>query len=133
MHLEYPGRSTACLRSLRAVLASCFVVCAAFGQSTGVVSGQVSNAATAAFLEGAEIGVEGTNKYVLTDREGRYELSLPSGVATLMVRYTGLEPEKAVVDVRPGARAIHNIQLNSGIYKLDTFTVSGPREGSAQA
>ena len=133
MHLEYPGRSTACLRSLRAALASCLVVCAAFAQSTGIVSGQVSNAATATFLEGAEIGVEGTNRYVLTDREGRYELSLPAGAATLVVRYTGLEPEKAVVDVRPGARSVQNIQLNSGVYKLDAFTVSGPREGSAQA
>jgi iron complex outermembrane recepter protein len=101
--------------------------------ATGIITGQVSNAATRVFLEGAEVAVDGTTLYTLTDREGRYELALPAGVTTLVVRYTGLEPEKLVVDVRAGARTLQNIGLNAGIYKLDPFTVSGPREGSAHA
>lgn len=102
-------------------------------QSTGVVAGQVSNAATAAFLEGAEVAVEGTNLATLTGREGRYELAVPPGLATLVVRYTGLEAQRLTVDVKSGSRTTQNVELNSGIYKLEAFTVSGLREGSADA
>lgn len=102
-------------------------------QTTGIIAGQVSNAATNAFLEGAEVAVVNTTTFTLTDREGRYELSLPAGLVTLEVRYTGLEPQKVVVDVRPGTRSLSNIAMNSGIYQLDAITVSGPREGSAYA
>jgi iron complex outermembrane recepter protein len=114
------------------VLAVSFVS-SVLAQSSGLVTGQVSNAATGVFLEGAEVSVEGSNHTALTDREGRFELVLPPGAATLVTRYTGLEPEKITVDVRPGARLMQNVAMNSGIYKLDAFTVSGPREGSAHA
>jgi iron complex outermembrane receptor protein len=127
-------KPVSCVRLLRALSALflCWVT-PAFAQTSGLVSGQVSNAATSIFLEGAEVSVEGTNQAALTDREGRFELSLPTGVATLVVRYTGLEMQKVTVDVKPGSRTIQNIEMNSGIYKLDAFTVSGPREGSAYA
>ncbi len=105
----------------------------AFAQSSGLVTGQVRNAATSTFLEGAEVSVDGTSRSALTDREGRFEITLPSGITTLVVRYTGLEAEKVTIDIRPGARLVQNVALNSGIYKLDAVTVSGPREGSAQA
>jgi len=112
----------------------CFAaVASAFAQTTGIVAGQVSNAATAVFLDGAEVSVDGTNRSVLTDRQGRYEITLPTGAATLVVRYTGLEAQKVTVDVRPGARVIQNIDLNAGVYKLEAFTVAGYREGSAAA
>jgi len=102
-------------------------------QAPSLLTGQVSNAATGAFLEGAEVSVDGTGRSVVTDREGRYELSLPPGTATLVVRYTGLEPEKISVNVPPGTRVNQNVAMNAGIYKMDAFTVSGPREGSASA
>jgi iron complex outermembrane recepter protein len=102
-------------------------------QTMGLVVGQVSNRATSVFLEGAEVTVEGTNRSALTDREGRYEIELPPGIATLVVRYTGLEPEKVTLDVRAGTRVAQDIAMNAGIYKLDPYTVSGPREGSASA
>lgn len=105
----------------------------AFAQSSGLVTGQVRNAATSIFLEGAEVSVEGSGKSALTDREGRYELSLPPGLATLVVRYTGLEAERVSVDVRAGAQVKQDIGLNAGVYKLEAFTVSGPREGGAAA
>lgn len=99
----------------------------------GIVVGQVSNAATQSFLEGAEVSIEGSGRSVTTDREGRFELSVPEGMATLVVRYTGLDPKKMTVDVKPGARAVQDVEMNSSVYKLDAFTVSGPREGSASA
>ena len=134
MHtVPLPVRSLILLRVLGVLLLGCAFTLPLRAQTTGIVAGQVSNAATSVFLEGAEVSVEGTNRSTLTDREGRYELVLPTGVATLVVRYTGLEPQTITVDIRPGIRAVQNIELNSGIYKLDPFTVSGPREGSAYA
>ncbi len=106
---------------------------AALAQATGVVSGQVSNGATGAYLEGAEVSVQGGARLAITDREGRFELSLPPGMATLLVRYTGLDQKSVPVDVKPGARTVSNIELTAGVYKLAKFTVAGDREGSAQA
>ncbi|MDP3069332.1 MAG: TonB-dependent receptor [Opitutaceae bacterium] len=110
-----------------------FAAASAFAQSAGLVVGQVRNVATSVFLEGAEVAVEGSGKSAVTDREGRYELSLAPGLATLVVRYTGLEVERVAVDVRAGVRLTQDIALNAGIYKLDAVTVSGPREGGAAA
>jgi iron complex outermembrane recepter protein len=128
--------STASYTLVRALSLLVAAVCLqgfAFAQSLGLVTGQISNAATSVFLEGAEVSVEGTSLSALSDREGRFELSLPPGPATLVVRYTGLESETFTVDVPRGARLTRNVAMNAGIYKLDAYTVSGPREGSASA
>ncbi|MEO6246126.1 MAG: TonB-dependent receptor, partial [Opitutaceae bacterium] len=47
--------------------------------------------------------------------------------------YTGLDTARSSVTVAAGQRAVRNFDLSSGVYKLDTFTVSGAREGSAAA
>src|SRR5687768_11142182 len=134
MHTVHPpNRLNVFFRTLRALLLGAAFSVPLLAQSTGIVAGQVSNAATSAFLEGADVSVEGSSRSALTDREGRFELVLPPGVATLVVRYTGLEPQTVTVDVKPGARTVQNIDMSSGVYKLDPFTVSGPREGSAYA
>lgn len=110
-----------------------FTASGLLAQSTGIVTGQVRNAATSVFLEGAEVVAEGSDRLALTDREGRYELALPPGVAKLIVRYTGLDAGRVTVDVKAGARSQQDVALSAGIYKLDAFTVSGPREGGAAA
>jgi TonB-dependent receptor len=120
-------------RTLRGASFLLSLISAVFAQATGFVVGQVSNAATGAFLEGAEVAVEGSRVSVLTDREGRYELALPPGMTTLVVRYTGLEPNKITLDVKGDARITQNVEMNSGVYKLDAVTVSSYREGSAYA
>ncbi|MEY2879960.1 MAG: hypothetical protein RLZZ15_2340, partial [Verrucomicrobiota bacterium] len=129
----HPRRSLAPFRGLRFAALVALLVAQAFGQSTGVVTGQVSNAATSAYLDGAEITVAGAAAFALTDREGRFELSLPPGPATLVIHYTGLEAKRVPVVVIAGARTTHAVELGAATYKLEAFTVSGPREGSAAA
>ena len=126
-------RSSAASHVLRIVALIFTFAIQANAQSAGVVKGQVSNAATAVFLEGAEVTVVGSAAFALTDREGRFELSLPSGPATLTVSYTGLEAKRVPVLVTSGARTNQLIELGAAVYKLEAFTVSGPREGSAAA
>ncbi len=118
------------LAGLLSVLA---LISTASAQSTGVVTGQVSNAATAAFLEGVVVTAQGTGRYVLTDREGRYEIVLPPGPVTLEMSYTGLDTKRIPVVVSAGGRAVQDIRLEGGVYRLEAVTVSGPREGSASA
>ena len=105
----------------------------ALAQARGFIVGQISNAATSAFLEGAEISVVGSSAVVLTDRVGSFEIALNPGPATLVINYTGLETKRVTVVVTEGVKRVENIALSSGIYKLEAFTVSGPREGGAAA
>ena len=101
-------------------------------QSVGIVSGQVSNAVTGVYLEGAEVATA-AGQFALTDREGRFEISLPPGTTTLVVSYTGLEAKKSAVVVTAGGRTTQDFGLTASIYKMEAFNVSGPREGSASA
>jgi TonB-dependent receptor len=110
------------------------VVVAAENRPTSVISGQVSNAATRAFLEGALVEVAGTDRSVITDREGRFQVSVaPGETTTLVVSYAGLDTQRLSVPVGPGQRVVRDVALTAEIYKLDKFTVAGEREGTALA
>ncbi|MEY4940054.1 MAG: hypothetical protein RIQ93_1789 [Verrucomicrobiota bacterium] len=100
---------------------------------TGVITGQVSNAATNANLDGAIVGLEGTGYTAVTERDGKFRLSVPAGSYTLVVSYTGLDSQKVPVVVETGAAVVRDIGLTAGIYRLEQFTVAGEREGSALA
>ncbi len=103
------------------------------GQPTGTVTGFVSNAATTAFLENARVTVVGAGTSVVTDRDGRYELTVPAGGVDLAVSYLGLTAQTVRVNVAAGASVRQDVKLTSDVYTLDTFTVAGVREGNALA
>ncbi|MBL9213054.1 MAG: TonB-dependent receptor plug domain-containing protein, partial [Opitutaceae bacterium] len=119
----------------RTVLAALFVLVASVrAAETGTVSGQVSNAATRAFLEGAVVAVAGTAQSTVTDREGRFQLNVAAGAeVTLVVSFTGLDVRRVPVRVAAGQTVTQNVELTAEIYKLDKFTVAGEREGTALA
>jgi hypothetical protein len=96
------------------------------------ISGQVSNLATRSLLPGAIVTVEGTGLSTTTERGGTYTLSVPEGSHTLVVSYPGLDPVRVPVTVG-SAGVVRDVELTSGVYKMDTFTVAGVREGSALA
>ncbi|HUR57806.1 MAG TPA: TonB-dependent receptor [Opitutaceae bacterium] len=101
-------------------------------RGAGVITGQVSNRATGAFLEGAR--VELGSQSVLTDREGRFVITgVPSGSHRLSVTYTGLDAQSVPVQLAGGERAVADVALTSEIYSLAPFNVSGEREGNALA
>lgn len=118
------------------LLLFCLPILHVFGQraETGAVSGVVTNAATLIRLEGANVRVVGTNLTALTDREGRFYFSqIPAGQVELRVDYAGLNTETIRIEVAAGAAVSMTIALNSEVYQLDQFVVSGVREGDALA
>lgn len=99
----------------------------------GAVTGVVSNQATGALLPGAVVAVEGSAVSATTERGGSFNLSLPAGTHTLLVNFSGLDPARIPVTVAAGQTINRNIELTSGVYKLEAFSVSGVREGNALA
>src|SRR4051794_40193906 len=74
------------------------------------VTGQVSNAATRSFLEGALITLSGTNRSTTTDREGHFEIGgVPAGEVTLVVSYAGLDTQRVVVAAPQSGVVVHNV------------------------
>lgn len=103
-------------------------------QQTGSITGQVSNAATRSFLEGAVVALAGTNQATITDREGRYYLNgVPAGAATVAVSFAGLDTQQIPISVGAGQRVVRDVEMTAEIYRLGKFTVAGEREGTAKA
>ncbi len=98
------------------------------------LDGTVSNARTGKMLEGAIVALPALGRTELTDEAGHYILSgLPAGEHTVVVTYTGLDEARVKVVVPAQARVTRDFELNSTIYKLDQFVVTGEREGNAAA
>jgi len=103
-------------------------------EGVGSLTGFVSNAATGNMLEGVTVAVPQLNLTALTDNTGRYIFTqVPAGALELVASYIGLDAQRSQVVVAAGEKTVRNFELTSQIYRLDTFKVTGDREGSAAA
>ncbi len=103
-------------------------------QATGSLTGLVIDAASGRYLEGADIVVVGTGLKANASRDGSFAIAgVPAGEQTILVNYLGMEAFKTTVTVEPGTAARLDARLNPEIIRLEDFTVSGTREGMAQA
>src|SRR5262245_19760980 len=99
---------------------------------SGMLSGVVSNSATGANLEGAEITVAPGNLVVLTSRDGRFEIpNLAPGLYSVTASYSGLDAKTVEARVTAGSAANYDIGLSSQLYQLSKFVVEGEWEGNA--
>lgn len=115
--------------------------------TTGTIVGQVFNPSTGEYLRNAQVRIVESGDAVVSADEGLYRLSpVPAGRVTLEVTYTGYRKVTATVDVAAGATTTKNFELIStlqdsaaqstmadGTVKMQAFTVSTEREGSAKA
>ena len=107
----------------------------------GSIEGRVFNPLTGEYIRNAEIRVQGTDRMVVSENDGRYRISnLPAGNVTLSVSYTGYQPVTATVAVAGGQLITRDFDLqsttaqrNENVVELDRFTVSSRREGTAKA
>ncbi len=129
----YIGRSTA-----TALLLFCSVATPSGSDAqtaaTGVITGTVANESTRQFLNSAEVRIAGTNLVALSGSDGSFRLSnVPAGSQEVVVSYAGLDSESRSIEVAPGETQRLVFVLNSEIYELAQFVISGPREGQARA
>lgn len=98
-----------------------------------LLTGTVNNSATGDLLQGARVEIPALSASVLADSTGRYLIpNVPAGSYEVVASYLGLDTVRATVEV--GANnATLNFNLTSDIYKLESFKVTGEREGSAAA
>lgn len=135
------GRASDRLLCLLAFVASLAVLPGLPAQTTvgtGIITGQVSNAATRQYLGNAEVRVVGTDLVAITTVGGRYVLTgVPAGEVRVAVSYTGLDTAEQTVTVTAGQSTTVDFGLTTGRYgdvvTLDTFVVSSAREGNAKA
>ncbi|MSU72805.1 MAG: TonB-dependent receptor [Opitutus sp.] len=103
-------------------------------RSTGTIIGLARNAATRKALEGANVTIPQLGLSILSDNAGRFVFgSLPAGTYELTISYIGLDVLKSSIVLAAGERIAREFELNSGIYQLDAFKVTGEREGNALA
>ncbi|HWL14869.1 MAG TPA: TonB-dependent receptor [Opitutus sp.] len=101
------------------------------------VSGTVRNQRTGAYLEGAEITVDGKPTVFRTDRTGRFTIEqLEPGARQLRVEYPGLEPEALMVEATDTAPRAVDVGLRESSDEaeallLEKFVVTTEKEGYA--
>lgn len=102
--------------------------------TTGSISGRVANSETHQFLTGAVVSLQGQSRETTTDESGHYSFEdLRPGTYTVMVSYLGLDPATKPAVVEAGRLAAADFALTTSVYQLQGLTVTGMREGSAEA
>ena len=111
--------------------------------TTGTIEGRVLNAATATYVEGARVTIDGTALETFTDADGRFLLAaVPAGSAQLRVVYTGAAPSVATLRVTADTTTTQEISLatlgrapaSAGeTIKLAQFVVDESREMAGAA
>ena len=100
-------------------------------QGTGTIQGQVLNASTGNFLNNARVSVQGTTIETFTNDVGGYWLAnVPAGSAVVEVRFLGMAPQTATVNVTPGQVAVRDFDLalvsqagDGRVVELEAFSV----------
>lgn len=125
--------------SLRRLLQTCvslaFLATTALAQSTGAISGIVTDKSSNGYLVGAEVQVAGTSLSTATARDGTFQLSnVPAGPQTLQVSYVGRKTQSVPVTVTAGAATTTTVSLaETEVLMLEAVTVESVREGQSRA
>lgn len=95
-------------------------------QSTGTLSGTVTDARTGDPLTGANVGIEGTSKGASTDADGYYEIqNIEPGTYTVVATFVGYESQRRNnINVRSAGNRDINFQLSPTTEELDEVVVT---------
>lgn len=124
---------------VRAVLRLCLALLpallpAAASAQVSSVSGVVTDP-QGAFVQGAEIRIDGTALAATTDRSGRYRIdAVPTGARRVVASYLGLPEASATVTVAAGQTAVADLAFRAAdTVVLQRFVVESIAEGQARA
>jgi len=99
---------------------SLFLLVVVVGNAQTTVSGVVTDASTNETLIGANVLVQGTTAGTITDIDGSYTLTVPSGSNVLEISYAGYQSQTINID----GRSTVNVALGAG-QLLDEVVVVG--------
>ncbi|MDR1678472.1 MAG: TonB-dependent receptor [Prevotellaceae bacterium] len=89
----------------------------------GTIKGVVRDAKTQETLPGATVRIKGTDKGVLCDMDGNYELEIPAGIYTMVVSSMSYEPMETT-NIKVGDEAlVLDISLEEIVSELDNIVV----------
>lgn len=110
------------------LLAAIFMICCAemvFAQTT--ISGTVTGTDNAP-LPGVSVAVKGTTVGTITDVDGRYSLTAPTGSGALVFSFIGMETKEVPI----GSATVYDVTLNQSTVSLDEVVVIGYGEQSRE-
>ena len=95
-------------------------------EQTGKITGVVTDATNGQTLESALVTLDGAEAGVLTNTQGRYELTgVPAGEHTVTVTLLGYEKHEVQVTVVAGQTATVNIEITAGALRVQDIVVTG--------
>jgi len=92
-----------------------------FSQSSVTISGTVTDKDTGEELIGVSVGVKGTTNGTMTDIDGKYSITIPSGKGTLEFLYLGYTSQEKIIT----KTEILNITLSPDNFMLDEVVAIG--------
>lgn len=115
--------------TLRTLLLGVLVLAPAMlhAQTTGLVSGSVTDAETGEPLVGANIAVLGSTRGAVSDENGQFTLTLTAGTYTLRASYVSYASARQVVTVQAGGTANVTFALQTDVLGNEELVVIGSR------
>ena len=94
-------------------------------QATGqvLITGSVKDSVTQLPLTSAHVILDGSNLGTITNREGDFEITLPSLPATLIFRHIGYHPAR--VELTPNDTRVIHMSLEPAAIELPELLISG--------
>src|SRR3982751_290378 len=100
----------------------------AFAQTSSLLSGTVTDAATGAALPGVRVGIGGSSRAAITDERGYYRLEgFSAGEYTVTASHLGSEPAAQTIRVPASGVVTANFSLKPGSVLLSDVVVSASR------
>jgi Ca-activated chloride channel family protein len=103
---------------------------AAVAQATGTLEGKVTVSGSGEALQGASVGVVGTQDGSITRADGTFRFSLRAGTYELRVRMLGYAGKTASITVSAGGRVTQKFVLDKSSTQLEAVAVTGSRGGA---
>jgi TonB-dependent starch-binding outer membrane protein SusC len=86
-----------------------------------VVTGKLTSAEDGSVLPGVNVVLKGTTNGTVSDSDGNYRLTIPSGGGSLVFSFIGLQTQEIAV----GDRSVVDVTLSSDVTQLSEVVVTG--------
>jgi Ca-activated chloride channel family protein len=110
-------------------LLSLFLILLLFPLHAAVITGTITEDETGEPVFGAAVIVKELNTGTISDLDGKYSLTLPSGSYTLVFQHVGYETRTfSAIKIKEGETRILNVQFSTGLEMLDMVIISETEE-----